>query len=54
LPGLPDEDDLRTLAGPWRPQRTLACMYLWESLELANAELTFRAKQPSEEAVGER
>jgi DNA-3-methyladenine glycosylase II len=54
LPGLPDEDDLRTLAGPWRPQRTLACMYLWESLELANAELTFHAKQPSEEAVGER
>jgi DNA-3-methyladenine glycosylase II len=33
LPGLPDEDDLRTLAAPWRPQRTLACLYLWESLD---------------------
>ena len=29
-------------------------MYLWESLELDNAELTFRAKLPSEEAAGER
>ena len=33
LPGLPDEDDLQTLAAPWRPQRTLACLYLWETLE---------------------
>src|SRR5215204_7656904 len=33
LPGLPDEDDLRALAGPWRPQRTLACLYLWKTLE---------------------
>ena len=33
LPGLPDEDDLQTLAAPWRPQRTLACFYLWETLE---------------------
>ena len=33
LPGLPDEDDLRTLAAPWRPQRTLACLYLWETLD---------------------
>jgi DNA-3-methyladenine glycosylase II len=33
LPALPDEDDLRTLAEPWRPQRTLACLYLWKTLE---------------------
>jgi DNA-3-methyladenine glycosylase II len=33
LPGLPDEDDLQTLAAPWRPQRTLACLYLWKTLE---------------------
>ena len=33
LPGLPDEDDLRTLAEPWRPWRTLACLYLWKTLE---------------------
>ena len=34
LPGLPDADTLRTLSGPWRPHRTLACLYLWESLTL--------------------
>src|SRR5215203_4694190 len=33
LPGLPDEDEQRTLAGPWRPQRTPACFYLWKTLE---------------------
>ena len=33
LPGLPDEDALRTLAEPWRPWRTLACLYLWKTLE---------------------
>ncbi len=33
LPGLPDEDTLRTLAEPWRPQRTLACFYLWKTLD---------------------
>jgi DNA-3-methyladenine glycosylase II len=33
LPALPEADELRTLAEPWRPQRTLACMYLWESLD---------------------
>ena len=36
LPALPEADELRTLAEPWRPHRTLACMYLWESLELDN------------------
>jgi len=34
LPALPGPDDLRTIAEPWRPHRTLACMYLWESLDL--------------------
>jgi DNA-3-methyladenine glycosylase II len=33
LPALPDADHLRTLAEPWRPQRTLACLYLWKTLE---------------------
>jgi DNA-3-methyladenine glycosylase II len=37
LAGLPDEDELRTLAGPWRPERTLACLYLWESLDMDSA-----------------
>jgi DNA-3-methyladenine glycosylase II len=38
LPGLPDQDTLRSLAGPWRPHRTLASLYLWESLDTDNAE----------------
>jgi DNA-3-methyladenine glycosylase II len=33
LPELPDADALRSLAGPWRPHRTLACLYLWETLD---------------------
>jgi DNA-3-methyladenine glycosylase II len=33
LPALPDADDLRMLAGPWRPWRTLACLYLWKTLD---------------------
>ena len=33
LPGLPDTNDLRNLAAPWRPQRTLACFYLWKTLD---------------------
>ena len=33
LPGLPDQDALRILAEPWRPWRTLACLYLWETLK---------------------
>jgi DNA-3-methyladenine glycosylase II len=37
LQGLPDEDALRTLAEPWRPHRTLASLYLWESLDMDDA-----------------
>jgi DNA-3-methyladenine glycosylase II len=33
LPDIPDSEELRTLAEPWRPWRTLACLYLWESLD---------------------
>jgi DNA-3-methyladenine glycosylase II len=32
---LPDPDELEQIAEPWRPQRTLACLYLWESLRNA-------------------
>jgi len=35
LPGMPEPAGLRELAEPWRPHRTLACLYLWESLESA-------------------
>ncbi len=34
---LPTPDRLKRLARPWRPYRTLACMYLWESLDNAPA-----------------
>ena len=33
LDGLPTPADMEAIAEPWRPHRTLACMYLWESLE---------------------
>ncbi len=33
LPEMPDPDALRALAEPWRPHRTLASFYLWESLD---------------------
>lgn len=33
LDGLPDAETLRAIAVPWRPQRTLACLYLWGSLD---------------------
>ena len=32
---LPSPDRLRRLGRPWRPYRTLACVYLWESLDNA-------------------
>jgi DNA-3-methyladenine glycosylase II len=34
---LPDEATLEALAEPWRPWRTIACRYLWESLDNAPA-----------------
>ena len=52
LPGLPDAGELVSLARPWRPHRTLACLYLWESLELDNTDLPICAKPPPE--AGER
>jgi DNA-3-methyladenine glycosylase II len=32
LDDLPDPAELERIAEPWRPHRTLACIYLWESL----------------------
>ena len=37
LERLPDAGELERIAEPWRPQRTLACVYLWESLANAPA-----------------
>jgi DNA-3-methyladenine glycosylase II len=33
LPTLPSAAQLEQLAEPWRPHRTLACLYLWRSLD---------------------
>jgi DNA-3-methyladenine glycosylase II len=35
LPKLPTPSELERIAEPWRPWRTLACRYLWESLDNA-------------------
>jgi DNA-3-methyladenine glycosylase II len=35
LDGLPDAAAIEKLAEPWRPHRTLACLYLWASLRNA-------------------
>jgi DNA-3-methyladenine glycosylase II len=32
LDDLPSADDLTQMAGPWRPQRSAACLLLWHSL----------------------
>jgi DNA-3-methyladenine glycosylase II len=33
LEDLPGPTDLERIAEPWRPHRTLACLYLWRSLD---------------------
>jgi DNA-3-methyladenine glycosylase II len=33
LDGLPDAPTMEKIAEPWRPYRTLACRYLWRSLD---------------------
>ena len=33
LEGLPDAATMEAIAAPWRPYRTLACRYLWRSLD---------------------
>jgi DNA-3-methyladenine glycosylase II len=33
LEELPDEGELSRIAEPWRPHRSLACLYLWRSLD---------------------
>ena len=33
LPALPAPAELERLGEPWRPHRTLACLYLWRSLD---------------------
>ena len=33
LAELPAPEEMERIAEPWRPYRTLACRYLWRSLE---------------------
>jgi DNA-3-methyladenine glycosylase II len=33
LNAMPDPVEMETIAEPWRPHRTLACRYLWRSLD---------------------
>jgi DNA-3-methyladenine glycosylase II len=33
LGGLPDAAEIERIGEPWRPHRTLACRYLWRSLD---------------------
>jgi DNA-3-methyladenine glycosylase II len=37
LPALPSPAELEALAEPWRPYRTLACVYLWHALDAVPA-----------------
>ncbi|MGO9885724.1 MAG: DNA-3-methyladenine glycosylase family protein [Solirubrobacteraceae bacterium] len=37
LPKLPEPAEIQDLAEPWRPHRTLACEFLWASLEATPA-----------------
>jgi len=37
LAALPDAEELTRIAEPWRPHRTLACRYLWRSLDAVPA-----------------
>jgi DNA-3-methyladenine glycosylase II len=33
LPGRPSPAEVERIAEPWRPYRTLACVYLWRTAE---------------------
>ena len=33
LPALPAPAEMETIAEPWRPYRSLACLFLWRSLD---------------------
>jgi DNA-3-methyladenine glycosylase II len=35
LPKIPDVKTMERIAEPWRPYRSLACLYLWSSLDNA-------------------
>jgi DNA-3-methyladenine glycosylase II len=37
LSELPSPAELEAIAEPWRPDRTLACLYLWRSLDATPA-----------------
>ncbi|MFZ1994542.1 MAG: DNA-3-methyladenine glycosylase [Solirubrobacteraceae bacterium] len=34
LPALPESEEMERIAEPWRPHRTVACLFLWRSLSV--------------------
>jgi len=38
LPALPKPDEVRRIGAPWRPWASVACWYLWRSLEVVTLE----------------
>ena len=42
--GLPKKDRMRRIAEPWRPYRSIACFYLWKSLDAAKGPPEARQK----------
>ncbi len=39
LPAVPKKPQIRTIATPWQPYRTIACWYLWRSRDVASQEI---------------
>jgi DNA-3-methyladenine glycosylase II len=35
LAAMPTPAEVAAIAEPWRPQRTLACLFLWNSLRMS-------------------
>jgi DNA-3-methyladenine glycosylase II len=44
--GLPKKDRMRRIAEAWRPYRSIACFYLWRSLDAAKEKPRPEPKQP--------
>ena len=42
--GLPKKERMRRIAEPWRPYRSVACFYLWKSLDAAKGPPPLRRK----------
>jgi 3-methyladenine DNA glycosylase/8-oxoguanine DNA glycosylase len=45
--GLPDKQRMRRIAEAWRPYRSLACFYLWRSLDSAKKAAPKAGRKPA-------